>query len=159
MDQHHSSNELLVTVGACAICAVVVVGGCFLFRNEVVDNPELGIMTYKYRWGTRAWLMVDSNRDGNIDSRHRLVPGLSTSSEELWEDRDFDGVFEIHVIMDGDAIGTLSLDKDQDGEYEVTLSGPDAVAEWNRIVGRQSCSVGISGTPGRRSSPTATSPI
>lgn len=49
------------------IVSLLVVG--FLFRQRAVNYPELGLTTYKWRWGRAAVLENDTNRDGLVDFR------------------------------------------------------------------------------------------
>ncbi len=122
----------LLLVGLCA-------GGVLaahLFRTEKHDNPHLGLIEYKYRWGHAHEIAADSNRDGSIDYRGRFDGstgsfGTHDSPIEYWEDRDFDGVFEIHVMLDGPVIRRMELDEDADGEYERVLTGDEAAGFYS----------------------------
>ncbi len=132
------SKELIVgTIG------LAVVVSCWLllhlFHSEELDNPELGLIVHKYRWGVAYEELVDSNRDGSYDVR-ALFDGKSRSfgthngPVEFWEDRDYNGVFEIHAVMDGDAVGRVELDRDQDGEYDEILKGPEAARFFESLI-------------------------
>ena len=90
----------LLAIGLLALASAVVGGS--LFRRQTYDNPELGVITYHYRWGKRAKLTADTNRDGKIDVRAR-IDDLG-SPAEYWEDSDHDGSFDRHVIMEGSEI-------------------------------------------------------
>lgn len=112
---------------ACGIVALLL----FLFREVRIDNEHIGMVSYHYTWGRRTSVTVDSNRDGEIDFRGRLMPE-SDAPLEFWEDRDFDGVFEVHVLMPGDSIDLLEIDEDGDGSYETRFRGRDAEEEYRR---------------------------
>jgi hypothetical protein len=127
------------------VVVVAVFASKFWFRIEVVDNPTLGEMKYKYRWGGRAWLEVDRNRDGLPDAKARLLPGSPATPKELWEDRDSDGVFEIHARMNrrGEII-FLEIDEDNNGVEEVLLHGDEAAAYWEeRFAGGKGEMLGV----------------
>ena len=110
-----------------------VLWGRYAFRTETVDNPSLGFMSYHYQWGRRSWLLADTNRDGKVDFKARL-DRESGLPEESWEDRDKNGVFEVHLIVDGSSISTLEYDEDQDGHYDTRKTGTEASALWNKIT-------------------------
>ena len=111
----------------------------YLFRTEKFDHPDLGEIQRKYRWGHLHELYADSNRDGRINYRERY--GGSSSSRgadsrllEMWEDRDFDGIFEIHALLDGEVVSRIELDLDQDGEYDQVLTGSQAARFFERFL-------------------------
>jgi hypothetical protein len=95
-----------------------------LFRRETIDNPQLGVIAYHYRFGRRAEITADTNRDGQINFR-ALIDELGLP-EEYWEDSDHDGHFDRHVVMDGSQIRRVGFDENEDGEYERYLSGSEA---------------------------------
>lgn len=119
MKKHH-----YLALGLLALILLGVAGAGYLFRSEEVENEALGLLTYHYRWGHRRILTADTNRDGKTDFRARInsleVP------EEFWEDRDHDGVFELHVLAEGHTIQQVDLDRDGDGRYEVRFKGAKA---------------------------------
>ena len=110
-----------------------------LFRTEELDNPVLGLIVHKYRWGFAYEELVDSNRDGSYDAR-ALFDGKSRSigthdrPVEFWEDRDYNGVFEIHAVYVGDTLGHVELDRDQDGEYDEILKGAEATRFFESLI-------------------------
>ncbi len=122
---------------------LAVVASCWLllhlFRSEELDNPDLGLIVYKYRWGFAYEMLADTNRDGSYNAR-ALFDGKSRSfgahdrPVEFWEDRDHNGVFEIHAVMDGAAVGRVELDRDQDGEYDEILEGPEAAHFFESLI-------------------------
>jgi hypothetical protein len=114
----------LLAIGLLALALAGAVVGGYLFRRQTYDNPELGVITYHYRWGKRAKLTADTNRDGKIDVRAR-IDDLGFP-EEFWEDSDYDGTFDRHVVMEGTMIQRVDLDKDEVGKYEQHLEGPEA---------------------------------
>ncbi len=122
---------------------LAVLASCWLFlhlfRSEELDNPDLGLFVHRYRWGFAYEMLLDSNRDGSYDARV-LFDGKSRSfgahdlPVELWEDRDYNGVFEIHAVYVGDAVGRVELDRDQDGEYDEILKGSEAARFFESLI-------------------------
>ncbi len=118
--------------------ALVLVGAIgaylYLFRQVTTDNPALGVIVYRYRWARPYEIRADSNRDGAYDLRALVhgEPSFSTHTvpSELWEDRDFDGVFETHALLEAGEIMRLEIDDDQDGTYDRTLTGAEAAATY-----------------------------
>ncbi len=133
-----SRNKILIvwTIGIAVLASWLLL---HLFRKEELDNPELGIIVYKFRWGFAHEILADTNRDGSYDAR-ALFDGKSRSfgthdrPVELWEDRDHNGVFEIHAVNDGDVVGRVELDHDQDGEYDEVLEGPEAAGFFESLI-------------------------
>ena len=110
----------------------LILAWLYLFRAQTIDNPTLGVMTVNYRWGRVHEILADSNRDGTIDYREltRAPFGpISTHTSialEYWEDPDFDGHFEHHVILESGSIKAIEIDEDADGDYELVLRGEEA---------------------------------
>lgn len=115
----------------------------YLFRMQVIDNPALGIITVRYRWGRPYEITADSNRDGEADYRgfvdapfgsiatHTAIP------TEYWEDSDYDGCFESHVVLESGSIIFVEVDVDKDGRYEETLTGREATNFYeSKLKGR-----------------------
>jgi len=104
----------------------------FLFRTQTVDNPALGVITFKYKWGRVHQILADSNRDGRIDYRELTsapfgaISTHTSSALQYWEDADFDGHFERHAILEHGEIKILEIDEDTDGVYEKILTGEEA---------------------------------
>lgn len=111
------------------IAVACVVGVVYLFRQETDDNPELGLITYHYRWGQRVELTADTNRDGRYDVRAILDDQVFPT--EYWEDSNYNGTFDRHVVMNGAVIDYIRLDQDGDGEYEHRLEGVEAQDFYN----------------------------
>jgi hypothetical protein len=116
------NRNLLTAIVVIAAVLLVLVG--YLFRRQTVDNPALGLITYHYQWNRQVKLTADTNRDGKIDVRARL--DSIGDPEEFWEDSDFNGFMDRHIIMDGALIQRIELDEDEDGEYERRLEGTEA---------------------------------
>lgn len=114
----------IFAIGLIALAVASAVVGGYLFRRETYDNPELGVITYHYRWGKRAKLTADTNRDGRIDVIDR-IDDLG-SPLEYWEDSNHDGTFDRHVVLKEGLIERVELDQDGDGEYEIILEGSEA---------------------------------
>ncbi len=132
-------TKLLLIIAAFACLASSVVFFAHAFRVDKSDNPSLGIIEYRYRWGRAHEVRADSNRDGEIDFRARFESsrrffGHSDSPKEYWEDRDYDGSFEIHVVMDGDKIKLVNVDQNGDGMYERTLTGKAAEKFYSSAI-------------------------
>jgi len=104
----------------------------FLFRVQTIDTPDLGIITYKYKWGKVCQILADSNRDGKVDYREitsapfGAISTHTSNALEYWEDADFDGHFERHAILEHGKIKILEIDEDADGIYEKILTGEEA---------------------------------
>jgi len=116
-----------------AIVAVVaVVSLCiYLFRSKTIENPELGRVTLKWRWGKAAEIAVDSNQDGKTDFRmlyRRWARDFHTHElyDETWESSRCDGRFDRHTrVVDG-RVAELDYDSDGDGTLDRTLKSADA---------------------------------
>ncbi len=119
---------LLSVIGLCLAAAY-----SYSFRKEEFDNPELGVFIFQYHWGRPVMILADTNRDGESDFRALVDGPLGQYSShtavplEYWEDINFDGVFDHHVILDGGSIKIVKIDKDSNGHYEVTLEGGEAL--------------------------------
>ena len=130
--------RVALTISAALICA----SAWYLFRTVKIDNPALGIFKYHYRWGRVATGELDVNRDGqpevkeiyNRDSYPLKEGGLP---REYWEDRDSDGIFEIHVVMSSDDIDYMEIDDDQDGNYDRRLNRASAKAYYRKLAPAQ----------------------
>ncbi|MCP3994318.1 MAG: hypothetical protein GY722_04520 [bacterium] len=112
----------------------LITGSVFLahlFRTETLDNPHLGVIQNKYRWGLAYEQLADSNRDGLHDFR-AVFDGSSRSFSnqdqpvEFWEDRNYDGIFEIHALLEEGVVARVELDRDQDGKYDQVIAGREA---------------------------------
>lgn len=118
-----------------------------LFRAEEVDNPALGVLEYRYRWGVLSSLACDADRNGIPDARLRIesisnAPATEFTVLEGWESSNLDGLFDIHYWFE-DGVLHLGVDSDRDGDYDQVLSGEAAetrLAElgarfWDRLDG------------------------
>lgn len=118
-----------------SLAVPVIIAVLWLFRTENIDNPELGQIQHKYRWGVVRELLADTNRDGQVDFRALFGEGDSRSSPqigphdyptEFWEDKNFDGIFELHAVYSNEEISRIELDDDGDGHFETVLTGVEA---------------------------------
>ncbi|MEM6796547.1 MAG: hypothetical protein AAF725_21425 [Acidobacteriota bacterium] len=99
----------------------------YMFRTDSEDNPHLGIIYYKYRWGRAYSQQVDSNRDGRVDAKVFFAgepADFSTAMaiSEIWEDRDYDGIFEVLVEHKNGEVTGVRVDTDRDGQHDRLLS-------------------------------------
>lgn len=124
-----------ITAGTCTLIVAVAVL-LYLFRDETIDNPDLGVITYSYRWGSRTLIQADSNRDGRIDFLARI--DSLEYPEEYWEDSDYDGHFDRHVVLEGTTIQLVELDENADGTYERRLVGQEAARFYEQRAARES---------------------
>ncbi|MEM8962655.1 MAG: hypothetical protein AAGD38_14310 [Acidobacteriota bacterium] len=108
-----------------------------IIDRQTIDNQALGMMV-EYAMGTDApWIDLDSNRDGRIDARARV----GARYDEIWEDRDYDGYFEIYLKSDGGTVIELAIDTDGDGRRDLRLFEDDAATYWQtRFVAKSSVS-------------------
>jgi hypothetical protein len=83
-------------------------------------------------------ITADTNLDGAINFRASFVGvrNFSRAPVEYWEDRDFDGVFEIHVVKDRVHFGVLQVDQDGDGIYDLELFGKEAEVYFRSLGDR-----------------------
>lgn len=141
-------KPVFIVIAIAAISALYL----YLFRQESIDNPALGRITYKYQWGIGREMLVDANRDGVIDARAVIAGsfGKFWSSDaliEYWESAGCDGYFDVHIIPDPPGHSRLlEYDKDHDGRYETTLYDSDVV-EFLLSLSRTGC--GVSDSNGR----------
>lgn len=109
----------------------VLVAARYLFRSETDQNPELGTITIKYRWGCAEEIRVDANRDGRIDAVYLLDAPFGEYSREhppveSYESSRCDGVFDIHVTYVPER--RVHVDSDRDGLWDTTLRGKRAAS-------------------------------
>ena len=135
-------RRLLWILGGTVLVLVAVCFSAWLFRVERGDGPA-GAYEVHFRWGKPGVFLLDRNHDGVWDYRAivRRREGLSGPPSEFWDDEDFDGRFELHVLL-GDWVGqdsqpvtAFEIDTDGDGTYETVLTGVDAekaMREWYR---------------------------
>lgn len=109
--------------------ALVVASFLYLFRTRVQDNPDLGLITYRWKWGAAREVLADTNRDGAADFRGRFRGWSATfythqQWAEAWESSQCDGRFDVHLIASstGD-LAVLEYDGDRDGRFETVLQG------------------------------------
>ena len=60
-----------------------------------------------------------------------------SSPQEIWEDRDADGKFEIHAVLEGGTIVLVGLDNDSDGRYDESLDGAEAASFFSEFLAVQ----------------------
>lgn len=118
------ASHLVAAIGSSVLLVVALAAVAYLFRGETVNNPELGVISYHFRWGKLVGVTADTNRDGATDVRAQLDD--SGIPKEYWEDSNHDGSFDRHVVMHGTVIQQVDLDKDADGKYEQHLMGTAA---------------------------------
>lgn len=129
---------------------VVAGGGClYLFRQEIEDDPYLGMITHKYRWGMPRELFLDTNRDGKTDSRCRVAGDFGSFSTqddsllECWESRQCDGRFDLHYVWNQNGeLQRLERDVDRDGEYDTVLFQPEAIEFLKQLKRQPGCKAG-----------------
>ena len=127
--QHRLKSWLIGAIGVFLFGVIFA----YLFRTETLENPELGVFQYKYRWGIAHEEQVDTNRDGTPDYR-AIFDGTSRTFDahglprEFWEDRDHDGVFEIHAVYSDNRLERVELDRNGDGIYDEVLVKSEAEA-------------------------------
>ncbi len=111
------------------VCLLAMTGVyLFMFREIEFDNPEIGLLVHRYRWGKAAEIEVDVDRDGLVDGRY-LVDGFSTHDRvfEGWEASLCDGNFDVHMLLgDQSILVYLEYDADKDGVFELTYRGERA---------------------------------
>lgn len=102
------------------------------FRSETTDDPTWGRMIKKWRWGRPVELTLDRNRDGKVDVKIRYR-GTSNAfitdevPEEYWQDTEYRGFFDLHVVFSSGSVQRIELDRDGNGAPERILIGADAV--------------------------------
>lgn len=99
------------------------------FRTETLENPALGTIYRKYRYWKPSSLAIDSNHDGKINAISYLREGASDfgdSPREYFEDRDFDGRFEIYASYRDGVLFSVEVDRDGDGIPEEVYEGEEA---------------------------------
>ena len=116
-----------------AVLALVAVGAGYLHLNRtvVVDNPSLGILKYRYKWGRPHELAADTNRDGRDDflaSYDGFSDFGGSPGREHWEDRNHDGVFDVHVVYRAGEVARVRVDGDHDGVFEMSAWGAEGAA-------------------------------
>lgn len=129
-----------LTIVAISATLPVLFLGFYLFRTETLDNPDLGIIEHRYRWGYAYEERADTNRDGSHDFRaifNTKSRSFATHDQpsEFWEDRDYNGVFEIHALLKDGQLERVEIDQDQDGKYDRELFGEEALQFFKSLIG------------------------
>lgn len=135
-------RRLLWFLGGTAFVLVAVCLSVWLFRIERGDSSS-GAYELHYRWGKPRVFLLDRNHDGVWDYRAIVERGgaLSVPPSEFWDDEDFDGRFELHVLLgdwvdqDSQPVTAFEIDTDGNGTYETVLTGVDAekaMRDWHR---------------------------
>jgi len=117
------------------LVAAVGATAWFLFRRVTVDNPSLGLISYRYSFGRLREIAGDSNRDGTWDIIARVVSCDNKAQNtgfrvlEAWESTRLDGHFDVHYWTDkGSGVLVLEYDSNNDGHYDAQLRGAPAAA-------------------------------
>lgn len=134
--------KILLLAGSVALAIAGAVLLSHLFRLERYDNPALGLIEHEFRWGHFYELRADVNRDGKADVRARYEATLTEISAhdvpvEYWEDRDFDGLFEIHAYYNDETLIRVEIDDDGDSKPEEILVGEEAAKFFLRFVPKE----------------------
>ena len=114
------------------LCAGIVTLLGYLFRTDSSDEPGLGLLTYKYRWGVATYVELDLDKDGTIEGRYRLPSrgddqGWHLRYREGWESSECDGTLDLHWWIDPAGNLQFEQDTDGDGAYDLTGRGGDAL--------------------------------
>lgn len=122
----------------CTIAILVVFA--YLFRFKRSTNPQLGEVTYVWRWGIASHMNADTNQDGDVDLVVTWNEGrtfaTSFPARELRADRDFDGRYDLRVTYYPRPL--VEIDQDGDGSFEVTHRDRSAKDFISRMsVGRR----------------------
>lgn len=135
-------RRLFWFLGGTALALVALCLSAWLFRVER-GNSSSGTYELHYRWGKPRVILLDRNHDGvwNYRAIVKRRGGLSVSPSEFWDDEDFDGRFELHVLLgdwvdqDSQPVTAFEIDTDGNGAYDTVLMGVDAekaMREWYR---------------------------
>ncbi|MEM9294153.1 MAG: hypothetical protein AAGD01_20920 [Acidobacteriota bacterium] len=137
--------RLKVSVLVLVVGLALVLVPALLFRQETVTNPELGEITYKWRWGFARVMELDIDSDGSKDARALFAYRSAhfhthQSPTEYWEDQDDNGRFDVHARFEEGGIISVSLDIDDDGIFDRTLDCAEAASFFSRrsILGLES---------------------
>lgn len=120
-------RRYFVALISLAVLAIIIAAWSYLFRTEKEENPYLGEIALKHRWGRVHTFSADKNMDGITNSLaiwpdyDRNLPPL-----EAWYDPEDRGSFKYHVVYDEGKADRLEIDEDGDGIYESVLHGKDA---------------------------------
>jgi hypothetical protein len=118
-------------LAASILLALILAASVYLFRADSYRNPALGTITTHYVWGKPRIVKVDSNADGRADFRAIVDAPFGAFRthmfrvREIYEDRDFDGIFELHVQYGAGGQATARIDQDGDGTPEQMLEDFD----------------------------------
>jgi hypothetical protein len=120
----------LKSVAALTVCLIAAGAFWWLFRTETVDNVELGLAKFHFRWGSLKEVTLDSNRDGQVDGKMLIVSydnrvgSTNFDVVEGWEATQLDGRFDLHYwhqqpsgmfIVEQDSTGDGAFDKRLEG--------------------------------------------
>jgi hypothetical protein len=121
-------RKWLALILVAIVCAVAVVP--YGFREVRSDNAVGGVMWQKWRWGRIDAIDLDRNRDGRVDMRfkytRRTLRFDNNAPEDVWEDTNFDGTFDRHVMYAAGRVVGVDVDTDGDGRYEQRMRGSGA---------------------------------
>jgi hypothetical protein len=123
-------RRFAIAVGLLAACAAA-----YAFRWRTRDHAHWGSVRQIWRWGRAAEMRMDRNRDGRPDLRltyERVSTTFDNNPPDAyWEDRDFDGRYDLHAVYGGQQVQTIRLDENRDGVFERTLQG-DAARQYRQ---------------------------
>jgi hypothetical protein len=120
-----------------ALVVVALAAGLLWYvnRTDCEASDYWGQVCYGFRWGFAVELTIDRDQDGQPEVRARYDGGrpgydpryTHSVPEEVWEDNDGDGSFELHQIWQQGKVNKVQLDTDGDGTYDRELLGTEAV--------------------------------
>lgn len=125
----------------------ILTSTAYLFRQRTIDDPRLGRITFKWRWGKAAEVAIDSNSDGLLDFRllyHRWATDFHTHEpyNEAWESSSCDGHLDRHMLISGMQLERLDYDSDGDGAPDVSLFGTAAMRYFHENPRSSTCGWG-----------------
>jgi hypothetical protein len=114
------------------VASVATAARLVLFRTESIVAPKLGHATLKWRWGSAAETLFDTNSDGITDIRltyERWSTTFRTHEpySESWESTLCNGRFDRHTVLGADGrVLRVEYDSDGDGSLESSAKGLEA---------------------------------
>jgi hypothetical protein len=125
-----SLNRAILPVAT--ITAVLIASSLYLFRVHRLDNPALGLIVEKYKWGKANELLLDADRNGTVDARYRVASSLREaplgySLVEGWESSRCNGAMDIHLLFTPRGhLAAVEYDSTMDGTYDQVFHGTRA---------------------------------
>lgn len=126
-------NKVALMLGVTGLFALLVLVYGHGFRTIIDKESELGTLYHTYRFWKPHSVAIDSNNDGKIDAIGYLrgdAEGFLDGFSEYFEDRDFDGHFEIKAIYINREIASVEVDRDIDGIPEEIYEGEKAAKDF-----------------------------